>query len=175
MIGWSLNAAWLPFCFFCLGAVSEPQLTVLTVEHPDHGAPFVEQLSGQWVISDNKGESRCIRMYEDGRFAFMSDDEWTAGSYVILRTDERQKGVLRLEYYVDGNLHLQEVRCEIYFAEQARDGSDEAGHGHHHAHSEGKEEEGAEEGHHHEYLQIEVLPSAEQSLDMAGHFLHQHQ
>ena len=75
-------------------------------------------------------------MYEDGRFAFMSDDEWTAGSYVILRTDERQKGVLRMEYYLDGNLHLQEVRCEIYFAEHARDSSRRAEHGHHHDHAE---------------------------------------
>ena len=143
--------------------------------HPDHGAPFVEQLSGQWVISTAKGEERRLRMYDDGRFAFMADEEWTAGSYVILRTDERQKGVLRMEYYLDGNLHLQELRCEIYFEEHARDANG-ADRDHHHDHGqvqEGDAEEGAE-AHHHEYLQVEVLPAAEQRLNMAGHYLHQH-
>lgn len=114
-------------------------------------------------------------MYDDGRFAFMADEEWTAGSYVILRTDERQKGVLRMEYYLDGNLHLQELRCEIYFEEHARDANG-ADRDHHHDHGqvqEGDAEEGAE-AHHHEYLQVEVLPAAEQRLNMAGHYLHQH-
>ena len=114
-------------------------------------------------------------MYDDGRFAFMGDEEWTAGSYVILRTDERQKGVLRMEYYLDGNLHLQELRCEIYFEEHARDANG-ADRDHHHDHGqvqEGDAEEGAE-AHHHEYLQVEVLPAAEQRLSMAGHYVHQH-
>ena len=115
-------------------------------------------------------------MYEDGRFAFKSDAEWTAGSYVILRTDERQKGVLRLEYYVDGNLHLQEVRCEIYFAEQARDGSDEAGARASPRPFRGqRSRRGQKRGTTMSTCRVEVLPSAEQSLDMAGHFLHQHQ
>lgn len=140
--------------------------------HPDHGAPFLEQLSGQWVISGEDGGERRLRFYEDGRFGFLEGASWTAGSYVILRTDERQKGVLRLEYYVDGNLHLQEVRCEIYFAEHAdhkeeEHGHDNDGHGH-------DGEEHAAETHHHEYLKVEVLPAAEQALNMAGDFLHQH-
>ena len=122
MIGCSLNAVLWPLFFVMNGAVLDSEGAFGT--HPDHGAPFVEQLSGQWVISTAKGEERRLRMYDDGRFAFMSDEEWTAGSYVILRTDERQKGVLRMEYYLDGNLHLQELRCEIYFEEHARDHSD---------------------------------------------------
>ena len=76
-------------------------------EHPDHGAPFHEQLSGQWVLDDGGKDARRIRFYEDGRFAFLGDGEWTAGSFFILRSDERSKGVLRLEYYLDGNLHFQ--------------------------------------------------------------------
>ena len=141
-----------------------------TVVHPDHGAPFLEQLSGRWVISGEEGGERRLRFYEDGRFGFLEGTNWTAGSYAILRTDERQKGVLRLEYYVDGNLHLQEVRCEIYFAEHAdhkEEQHDHDGHGH-------DGEEHAAETHHHEYLKVEVLPAAEQALNMAGDFLHQH-
>ena len=174
MIGCSLNAVLWPLFFVMNGAVLDSEGAFGT--HPDHGAPFVEQLSGQWVISTAKGEGRRLRMYDDGRFAFMSDEEWTAGSYVILRTDERQKGVLRMEYYLDGNLHLQELRCEIYFEEHARDHSDNAEHGHHHDHDDahkGDSDEAAEE-HHHEYLQIEVLPAAEQRLNLAGHYLHHH-
>ncbi|MCH1576271.1 MAG: hypothetical protein L7S67_08345 [Flavobacteriales bacterium] len=176
MIGCSLNAVWMPLFFWLNGAVSGPEMGSASCEHPDHGAPFVEQLSGQWVISSKKGEERRLRMYEDGRFAFKSDAEWTAGSYVILRSDERQKGVLRMEYYLDGNLHLQEVRCEIYFAEHARDSDGDAEHNHSHSeeHGGGHETAEAEEGHHHEYLRVEVLPAAEQRLNMAGDYLHQH-
>lgn len=178
MIGCNLNAVWLPLFFGLNGAVSGPELGGVVAEHPDHGAPFVEQLAGQWVITTKKGEEQRLRMYEDGRFAFKSDAEWTAGSYVILRSDERQKGVLRMEYYLDGNLHLQEVRCEVYFAEHARDSSEGPEHGHGHAHDHAEDHHGepeAEEAdHHHEYLQVEVLPAAEQRLNMAGHYLHQH-
>ena len=184
MIGCSLNAVWLPLFLWASGAISGPEFASGLEEHPDHGAPFIEQLSGQWVISNKKGEERRLRLYEDGRFAFNSDAEWTAGSYVILRSDERQKGVLRMEYYLDGNLHLQEVRCEIYFEEHARDSSGEMDHDHHHDHhhdhdhseSEGDGADTKEVGepHHHEYLQVEVLPAAEQRLNMAGHYLHQH-
>jgi len=132
--------------------------------HPDHGAPFLEQLSGQWIVwSASDEEQKRLRFYEDGRFGFKIEDQWTAGSYVILRTDERQKGVLRLEYYVDGNLHLQEIRCEIYFTE-----------GEDHAHGTEGDGAAAGEAHHHEYLKVEVLPAAEQRLDLAGDFLHQH-
>ncbi|MCH1581622.1 MAG: hypothetical protein L7S63_00735 [Flavobacteriales bacterium] len=156
----------------CPSSVASGEAVVLT--HPDHGAPFLEQLSGQWVISRD-GEERRLRFYEDGRFGFLDRASWTAGSYVILRTDERQKGVLRLEYYVDGNLHLQEVRCEIYFAEHA-DHSEEEDHDHGHDHDgHGHDgEEHAGETHHHEYLKVEVLPAAEQALNMAGDYLHQH-
>lgn len=173
MIGCSLNAVLWPLFFVMNGVALDSEGAFGA--HPDHGAPFVEQLSGQWVISTAKGEERRLRMYDDGRFAFMADEEWTAGSYVILRTDERQKGVLRMEYYLDGNLHLQELRCEIYFEEHARDANG-ADRDHHHDHGqvqEGDAEEGAE-AHHHEYLQVEVLPAAEQRLNMAGHYLHQH-
>ncbi|MGB1671554.1 MAG: hypothetical protein ACPHCT_08765, partial [Flavobacteriales bacterium] len=41
--------------------------------HPDHGAPFHEQLSGQWVIEGEDGEARRLRFYEDGRFAFQGE------------------------------------------------------------------------------------------------------
>jgi hypothetical protein len=174
MIGCSLNAVWLPLFFWLNGAVSGPELESFSCEHPDHGAPFVEQLSGQWVISTKKGEDRRLRMYEDGRFAFMSDAEWTAGSYVILRSDERQKGVLRMEYYLDGNLHLQEVRCEIYFAEHERNGNEDTQDAHTHSEEHAGAVKGAEEGHHHEYLQVEVLAAAEQRLNMNGDYLHQH-
>ena len=173
MIGCSLNAVLWPLFFVMNGVALDSE--VAFGAHPDHGAPFVEQLSGRWVISSAKGEERRLRMYDDGRVAFMAAEEGTAGSYVILRTDERQKGVLRMEYYLDGNLHLQELRCEIYFEEHARDANG-ADRDHHHDHGqvqEGDAEEGAE-AHHHEYLQVEVLPAAEQRLSMAGHYLHQH-
>lgn len=131
--------------------------------HPDHGASFLEQLTGQWVIEGEGEETgQRLRFYEDGRFAFQGEGAWTAGSFVILRSDERQKGVLRLEYYVDGNLHLQEVLCEVHFT--AGDGHGEHGHDH----ADGQEHEG------HEYLLVEVLPAAEQRLDMAGDYLHRH-
>ncbi len=133
--------------------------------HPDHGASFLEQLSGQWVFGDAKGkEQKRLRFYEDGRFGFMYEDAWTAGSYMVLRSDERQKGVLRLEYYVDGNLHLQEVRVEVHFEAY---GHEEHDHGH-----DGETASGAE--HQHEFLLVEVLPAVEQRLDMAGDYLHQH-
>lgn len=146
--------------------------------HPDHGASFLEQLTGQWVIRDADGEeSRRFRFYEDGRFAFMDAGEWTAGSYVILRTDERQKGVLRLEFYVDGNLHLQEVLCEVYFTAEAEDRNHEHGHDgamdHSHASDDGHGD-GVGEDHHHEYLKVEVLPAAEHALPMEGDYLHRH-
>ena len=127
--------------------------------HPDHGAPFPEQLSGQWVLDSESKDAQRLRFYEDGRFAYFGGKEWTAGSYFILRSDERQKGVLRLEYYLDGNLHFEEIRCEIYFETHTDD----------RAH-----EEETSEVHHHEYLRVEVLPSAEQALSMAGEYLHVH-
>jgi len=153
------------------------------VDHPDHGAPFPEQLSGQWLLeSEIEGSGQRLRFYEDGRFAFYSGKAWTAGSYFILRSDERRKGVLRLEYYLDGNLHFQEVRCEIHFEththveEEAHDHDHEDGHAHDHEGDHHHEEEGHadEEGHHHEYLRVEVLPAAEAALDMAGEYLHSH-
>lgn len=135
----------------------------LFVGHPDHGASFLEQLSGQWVVGDAEGkEQKRLRFYEDGRFGFMDADAWTAGSYVVLRTDERQKGVLRLEYYVDGNLHLQEVRVEVHFEQHAHEDHDQHG------------EASSGEEHHHEFLLVEVLPAVEQRLEMAGDYLHQH-
>lgn len=136
-----------------------------TMVHPDHGASFLEQLSGQWVVKDAKGkEQKRLRFYEDGRFGFMQEDAWTAGSYMVLRSDERQKGVLRLEYYVDGNLHLQEVRVEVHFEAHTQ--------GEHDHGQDGKATSGAE--HQHEFLLVEVLPAVEQRLDMAGDYLHQH-
>ena len=146
--------------------------------HPDHGAPFPEQLAGQWLLeSEIDGNGQRLRFYEDGRFAFFSGKAWTAGSYFILRSDERKKGVIRLEYYLNGNLHFQEVLCEIHFeththeAQEDHDHNHDHGHSHDHAEEEGHEEE---EGHHHEYLRVQVLPAAEQALDMAGEYLHAH-
>lgn len=146
--------------------------------HPDHAAPFPEQLAGQWLLeSEIEGDGQRLRFYEDGRFAFFSGKAWTAGSYFILRSDERKKGVIRLEYYLDGNLHFQEVLCEIHFethahkAEEDHDHDHDHGHSHDHAEEEGHSEE---EGHHHEYLTVQVLPAAEQALDMAGEYLHAH-
>ena len=156
--------------------------SALEQPHPDHGAPFHEQLAGQWVLGHDGESGKRLRFYEDGRFAFLGGEEWTAGSYFILRSDERQKGVLRLEYYLDGNLHFQEVRCEIRFEAHA-DHADEDGHhdhdGDHHEHGHGEEhshdhdheEEGA---HHHEMLHVKVLPAAEQALPMDGHYEHVH-
>ena len=149
---------------------SKNHLSAGVFGHPDHGASFLEQLTGQWVIDVEGEEDKRLRFYEDGRFGCKVDGQWTAGSYVILRTDERSKGVLRLEYYVDGNLHLQEVRCEVYFTEA--DGHDDQG-GHDHDHASSLEEE-HDHGHHHEYLKVEVLPAAEQALGLAGDYLHQH-
>jgi hypothetical protein len=130
----------------------------------------LEQLVGQWVIAEEEEVVKQFRCYEDGRFGFLSHGQWSAGSYVILRTDERSKGVLRLEYYVNGNLHLQEIRCEVHFAAGETEGAD-----HHHGQGEG-DHHGKEhsEDHHHEYLLVEVLPGAEQALDMAGDYLHRH-
>lgn len=145
-------------------------VTPVTASHPDHGASFLEQLVGQWLILEGDQVVKQLRCYEDGRFGFLSEGEWKAGSYVILRTDERSKGVLRLEYYVDGNLHLQEIRCEIHFTDGDQDHDD---HGEEHHHGE-DEEHGHDEGHHHEYMLVEVLPGAEQALDMAGDYLHRH-
>ena len=134
-----------------------------SLSHPDHGASFLEQLVGQWVIAEGETVLRLFRCYEDGRFGFLADGEWTAGSYVILRTDERSKGVLRLEYYVDGNLHLQEVRCEIRIFEGD------------HLHEEDVHVHGEEDGgHHHEFMDIESLPGAEQALNLSGTFEHRH-
>ena len=145
--------------------------------HPDHGASYLEQLTGQWVVEDTEGKaSKRIRFYDDGRFGFMDAGEWTAGSYVILRTDERQKGVLRLEFYVDGNLHLQEVRCEIYFTahEEHHDHHHDGEEGHSHGSDERHGEAESQEDHHHEYLKVEVLPAAEHALLMEGQYLHHH-
>lgn len=149
---------------------SNEGLSTGVLVHPDHGASFLEQLTGQWVIGAESKEEKRLRFYEDGRFGCKVDGQWTAGSYVILRSDERSKGVLRLEYYVDGNLHLQEVRCEVYFTD-----ADEHGHDGEHDHDHGSEsEEAHDHGHHHEYLKVEVLPAAEQALGLAGDYLHQH-
>ena len=135
--------------------------------HPDHGAPFHEQLSGQWVIEGEDGEARRLRFYEDGRFAFQGESGWTAGSFFILRSDERSKGVLRLEYYLDGNLHFQEVRCEIHFEAHADHDGD-----HHH---DGDHDHGETEGeHHHEMMMVESLPAAEQFLKLDGDYEHRH-
>ena len=138
---------------------------ISTTPHPDHGASFLEQLVGQWVILEGESVVRQLRCYEDGRFGFLAEGVWTAGSYVILRTDERSKGVLRLEYYVNGNLHLQEVRCEIRFTD-ADQGHDADAQGHHHG------EEGGH--HHHELMDVETLPGAEQALPISGTFEHRH-
>lgn len=149
--------------------------------HPDHGAPFHEQLSGQWVLDDGGKDARRFRFYEDGRFAFLGDGEWTAGSFFILRSDERSKGVLRLEYYLDGNLHFQEILVEIHFeahADHETDHDHDADHGHGHEHGESASEDhhhGEEEGeHHHEMLLVKSLPAAEQALAVDGDYEHQH-
>lgn len=140
------------------------------IAHPDHGAPFPEQLAGQWWLEgEAEGSQQRLRFYEDGRFAFFSGKQWTAGSYFILRSNERDKGVLRLEYYLDGNLHFEEIRCEIHFEVHENHGTEEEGDHHDH----GGEGEPTEE-HHHEYLKVEVLPAAEQGLDMSGEYLHVH-
>lgn len=157
--------------------------------HPDHGAPFHEQLSGQWVLDDGGKDARRFRFYEDGRFAFLGDGEWTAGSFFILRSDERSKGVLRLEYYLDGNLHFQEVFVEIHFEAHADHDADhdhshdhghdhDADHDHDHDHGESASEahhHGEEEGeHHHEMLLVKSLPAAEQALAVDGDYEHHH-
>ena len=147
---------------------SKNHLSAGVFGHPDHGASFLEQLIGQWVFGVEGEGGKRLRFYEDGRFGCKVDGQWTAGSYVILRSDERSKGVLRLEYYVDGNLHLQEVRCEVYFTEEDEHGGEGA-----HDHGSESEEE-HHHGHHHEHLKVEVLPAAEQALGMAGDYLHQH-
>lgn len=158
-------------------------LSASDASHPDHGAPFHEQLSGQWLIEGEDGEARRLRFYEDGRFAFQGEAGWTAGSFFILRSDERSKGVLRLEYYLDGNLHFQEVRCEIHFEAHAdHDGDHHHGdhahedhdHGEEH-HQDGDHDHGEAEGeHHHEMLMVESLSAAEQSLGLDGDYEHVH-
>ena len=90
---------------------------------------------------------------------------------------------MRLEYYLDGNLHFQEVRCEIHFEAHAdHDGDHHNGdhahedhdHGEEH-HHEGDHDHGEVEGeHHHEMLMVESLPAAEQSLDLDGDYEHVH-
>ena len=152
----SVVAFFLTNSIACWGATGQESTELV---HPDHGAPFPEQLSGQWVLDSESKDAQRLRFYEDGRFAYFGGKEWTAGSYFILRSDERQKGVLRLEYYLDGNLHFEEIRCEIHFETHPDD----------RAH-----EEETSEVHHHEYLRVEVLPSAEQALSMAGEYLHVH-
>ena len=170
----------IPFTGFSLALPSASDAA-----HPDHGAPFHEQLSGQWVIEGEDGEARRLRFYEDGRFAFQGESGWTAGSFFILRSDERSKGVLRLEYYLDGNLHFQEVRCEIHFEAHAdHDGDhyhgDHAREDHDHDHGEEHHQDGdhdhgeAEGEHHHEMLLVESLPAAEQSLALDGDYEHVH-
>ena len=141
--------------------------------HPDHGAPFHEQLSGQWVLNDGGKDVQRFRFYEDGRFAFLGDGEWTAGSFFILRSDERSKGVLRLEYYLDGNLHFQEILVEIHFEAHA---DHDADHDHDHDHSASEDHHHGEEegGHHHEMLLVQSLPAAEQALAVDGDYEHHH-
>jgi len=139
----------------------------ITSSHPDHGATFLEQLVGQWIITEGETVVKKLRCYEDGRFGFLAEGQWTAGSYVIMRTDERSKGVLRLEYYVNGNLHLQEIRCEVHFTEA----------GHEHEVHGGEPQGGGDHNHqehHHEFLLVEVLDGAEQALNLAGDYLHRH-
>ena len=148
-------------------------------EHPDHSAPFHEQLSGQWVLDDGGKDARRFRFYEDGRFAFLGDGEWTAGSFFILRSAERSKGVLRLEYYLDGNLHFQEILVEIHFEAHAdHDADHDHDAAHDHAHDESASEghhHGDNEGeHHHEMLLVQSLPSAEQALALNGDYEHAH-
>lgn len=150
--------------------------------HPDHGAPFHEQLSGHWTLNPEDDGARHIRFYEDGRFAFMNDGQWTAGSFFILRSDEKSKGVLRLEYYLDGNLHFQEVRCEIQFVSHGDHGEEE----HHHEADGGLHHEGEEHAHHHDHdhaeesehthemLIVESLPAAERALNVDGEYGHVH-
>lgn len=159
------------FIFAALCSLTSPVNPM--VVHPDHGAPFPEQLAGQWLLeTELDGNGQRLRFYEDGRFAFFSGKDWTAGSYYILRSDERQKGVLRLEYYLDGNLHFQEALCEIHFETQTHAEED---HDHEEGHDHGEDHDHhGEEGHHHEYLRVKVLPAAEQALDMAGEYLHSH-
>jgi hypothetical protein len=152
----SIAACFLVLSMVALGS-TKPETTLLA--HPEHGAPFPEQLAGQWSMEDEDKEGPRLRFYEDGRFAFFDGKDWTAGSYFILRSDERQKGVLRLEYYLDGNLHFEEIRCEVHFETHTDD--------HEHANEEA-------EGHHHEYLRVEVLNGAEQALKMSGEYLHVH-
>ena len=150
--------------FLSLGLISQGSchLESVFLVHPDHGAPFPEQLSGQWVLDNGGKEVQRLRFYEDGRFAYFGGKEWTAGSYFILRSDERQKGVLRLEYYLDGNLHFEEVRCEVHFEAHSET--------HGHADESGE----SDEAHSHEFLRVEVLGGAEQALKMSGEFLHVH-
>lgn len=165
---------WSPSTRACGAGVPLWEATATTAVHPDHGASFLEQLSGQWILHEGEMERKRLRFYEDGRFGFMDGQAWTAGSYVILRSDERQKGVLRLEYYVDGNLHLQEVRCEVHFTE-GHPTTDDEDHEHaDHEHADHDHGDGNSEAHVHEYLLVEVLPSAEQALDMEGDYLHRH-
>lgn len=147
--------------------------------HPDHSAPFHEQLSGQWAIDDGGKDARRFRFYEDGRFAFLGDGDWTAGSFFILRSDERSKGVLRLEYYLDGNLHFQEVLVEIHFeahSDHAEEQDHHHGHDHDHGESSSKDHDHGEEegGHHHEMLLVKTLPAAERALAVDGDYEHVH-
>ena len=178
MIRHSLSACLLVVCSFIFGVGygSDPAFTEFAA-HPDHGAPFPEQLAGQWVLGDENGEATSrLRFYEDGRFAFLGGDSWTAGSYFILRSDERQKGILRLEYYLDGNLHFEEIRCEIHFEvhdDHAHEGEDHAHNGHG-GHEDEHEAQADQDGHHHEYMMVEALPSAEMSLGLSGDYLHVH-
>ena len=152
--------------------------------HPDHSAPFHEQLSGHWELNSEGHGARHIRFYEDGRFAFVNEGQWTAGSFFILRSDEKSKGVLRLEYYLDGNLHFQEVRCEIQFVSHGEheENDHEADGGHHHDgeehghhHDDHHDHDHAEEsGHTHEILTVESLPAAERALNVDGDYGHVH-
>ena len=91
------------------------------------------------------------------------------------------RGVLRLEYYLDGNLHFQEILVEIHFeahADHETDHDHDADHGHGHEHGESASEDhhhGEEEGeHHHEMLLVKSLPAAEQALAVDGDYEHQH-
>lgn len=178
MIRHSLLACLLVVCPLIFGVVfgSVPAITE-SAAHPDHGAPFPEQLAGQWVLGDGNGEDVSrLRLYEDGRFAFFGGESWTAGSYFILRSDERQKGILRLEYYLDGNLHFEEVRCEIHFEVHGDHAHEEEDHAHkgHEGHEHEHEAKTDQAEHHHEYMMVEALPSAEMSLGLSGDYLHVH-
>ena len=104
---------------------------ILDLSPPHHAAPFPEQLAGQWLLEEEiDGSGQRLRFYEDGRFAFFSGKAWTAGSYFILRSDERKKGVCAWSTTSMGTCISRRCLCEIHFETHAHKAEEDHDHDH---------------------------------------------